>query len=331
MSGLNDQILAKFLTRTPFYADGWGDEAAIADVIALLAERREPAKIDITWSKPNGRACEGYFRSPADAHIPLPPESRTAYVRFELPDVIAAEDEPLPPVCVYLAGTGDQGYLGRRIVSAPLVQRGIGAIILENPYYGRRKPRGQRYIAPQRFIDQLMMNYATIEEGRALLRWLKDAGYEHVGVAGFSMGGFMAAYIAAATPFAIAAAPCAAGNSAGPTFTESPLSQALAWDRLQDGLDVDARERFLDLVGSYALTSWAPPVDPESAVILGMKEDLIIPPDEVRALHNHWPGARLRWIDGTHMSGVVGRVRAVREAVYDAFSIRIYKASRETS
>jgi len=291
-----------------------------------LAEPNEPAEIEVQWSKPGGRVAEGFFRSPAADAIPLPAEARTAYFRLELPE--PTEDEPPPPVCVYLAATGDQGYLARRLISAPLVRRGIGAVVLENPYYGVRRPRAQKYIAPQRFVDQLMMNYATVEEGRALLRWLKERGFEHVGVAGYSMGGFMAAYVAAATPFEIAAAPCAAGNSAGPTFTESPLAEVPAWDVLQDGLDMDARQKFLELVNHYTLSRWNPPIDAESAIIVGLTHDLIIPPAEVEALHAHWPGSRLRWVNASHMSGVYGRVRAVREAIYDAFSIRIYKATR---
>lgn len=329
MPKFNDQLLAMFLKRTPFYAGGWGDEGLIRDVMERLAAPDDPSPIDVRWSRPGERVAEGYFRSPVADVIPLPAEACTAYFRLELPKV--RDGEPPPPVCIYLAATGDQGYLARRMISGPLVRRGIGALVLENPYYGTRRPRGQRFVAPQRFVDQLMMNYATVEEGRALLAWLKGEGFEHVGVAGYSMGGFMAAYVAAATPFAIAAAPCAAGNSAGPTFTESPLAQVPAWDVLQDGLGIDARTKFLELVNSYTLTRWDPPVDAESAIIVGLTHDLIIPPAEVKALHAHWPGSRLRWVNASHMSGVYTRVRAVREAIYDAFSIRLYKASRAST
>lgn len=329
MPSFNDQLLAKFLKRTPFYADGWGDEGLIQTVMDRLSSPGPPQKIDVKWSKPGERVAEGFFRSPVADDVPLPPEARTAYFRLELPEPIPGE--PAPPVCVYLAATGDQGYLARRMISGPLVRRGIGALVLENPYYGQRRPRTQKYVAPQRFVDQLMMNYATVQEGRALLAWLKDRGFDHVGVAGYSMGGFMSAYVAAATPFAVAAAPCAAGNSAGPTFTESPLSEVPAWDVLQDGLSMDAREKFLELVNNYTLSKWDPPVDPESAIILGLKKDLIIPPSEVEALHAHWPGSRLRWVNASHMSGVYGRVRAVREAIYDSISIRVFKASRDGS
>ncbi len=327
MSSFNDQLLAMFLTRTPFYPNGWGDEALIQELVDRLASMSEPADIDVKWSKPGGRVSEGFFRSPVADLVPLPPEACTAYFRMELPP--HRDGEPPPPVCVYLAGTGDQGYTGRRLISAPLIRRGIGAVVLENPYYGQRRPKGQKFIAPQRFVDQLMMNYATVEETRSLLRWLRQRGFEHVGVAGYSMGGFMAAYVAASTPFAIAAVPCAAGNSAGPTFTESPLSKVPAWDALQAGLDTDARGKFLDLMSNYTLSSWAPPVDAESAIIVGLDQDIIIAPSEVEALHAHWPGSRLRWVKGSHMSSVWGRVRAIREAVYDSFSIRVFKETRE--
>ena len=326
MPSFNDQLLAKFLKLRPFYPDGWGDEGLIRDVMARLSEPAPPAKIEVQWSHPGERISEGFFRSPAADVLPLPAEACTAYFQLHLPE--PRHDQPPPAVCLYLAATGDQTYVARRVVASPLVRKGIGALILENPYYGNRRPKDQKYVAPRRFVDQLMMNYATVEEGRALLHWLRENGFEHVGVAGYSMGGFMSAYVAASTPFPIAAIPCAAGNSAGRTFTDTPLAEVPDWDALSDTQSPDAKARFLELLSAYTLSQWDPPVDPESAIIVGMRHDQIIPADEVAALHEHWKGSRLRWVEGGHMSAIVGRVRAMREAIYDAFSIRIYKASQ---
>lgn len=325
---LPDRLLAKLLARTPFYAEGWGDPGLIREVMHRLAEPTDPVPIEVRWSRRNGLAAEGWFPSPV-ADLPVPPRARTAYFRMDLPP--EEVDEPSPPVCIFLAATGDQGYAMRRLITAPLVRRGVGSILLQNPYYGTRKPPRQKSVAPRRFVDQLLMNYATVEESRSLLAWLKAQGFEHVGVSGYSMGGFMAAYVAAATPFAVAAVPCAAGNSAGPTFTESPLSAVPDWASLGDEMegDEDPRVRFLELVNAYTISRWEPPVDPQSAIIVALRQDAIIPVSEVMALHEHWPGSRLRWIEGSHATNVFGRVRAIREAVYDAFAIRLYRAGAE--
>ena len=92
--------------------------------------------------------------------------------------------------------------------------------------------------------------------------------------------------------------------------------------RLQSTGGHDTTDRWPELAALGAA------VDAESAIIVGMRQDQIIPPAEVEALHRHWVGSRLRWVEGSHMSAIVGRVRAMREAIYDAFSIRIYKASQ---
>ena len=49
------------------------------------------------------------------------------------------------PVVFHFAGTGDQDFWRRRLFLAqPLIsQHNVGSIIIENPYYGCRKPKAQ--------------------------------------------------------------------------------------------------------------------------------------------------------------------------------------------
>jgi hypothetical protein len=46
------------------------------------------------------------------------------------------------PLCIQLAATGDQGlWKRRRFIAQPLLAQGIGSLILENAYYGSRRPK----------------------------------------------------------------------------------------------------------------------------------------------------------------------------------------------
>jgi hypothetical protein len=49
------------------------------------------------------------------------------------------------PVVLHYAGTGDQGYTRRRVILAkPLMnEHKIGSVIIENPFYGTRRPKEQ--------------------------------------------------------------------------------------------------------------------------------------------------------------------------------------------
>src|SRR5688572_28580176 len=80
----------------------------------------------------------------------------------------------------------------RKAVYGPLVPLGIDLLILENPYYGLRRPLRAQNASVLTVADQVQMNVATLLEAIALLRWAKPR-YERRAVAGYSMGGHMAA------------------------------------------------------------------------------------------------------------------------------------------
>jgi hypothetical protein len=65
--------------------------------------------------------------------------------RFELVVPINQEHRRLRPRVIQLAGTGDHGFGGRRrSLALPLARdHGVASLILENPYYGPRKPKQQ--------------------------------------------------------------------------------------------------------------------------------------------------------------------------------------------
>jgi hypothetical protein len=50
-------------------------------------------------------------------------------------------------LALHLAGTGDHGFSRRLVTALPLVSEGIAALILESPYYGRRRPIHQVRVA----------------------------------------------------------------------------------------------------------------------------------------------------------------------------------------
>ena len=182
-------------TAGSFSPAGGGDLAPMREVQAQGFEPGPSREIDINWEKEtriDGTVVRhGRFTSP-DIGLSLPDESRTAYIEWLMPEYASSAT----PVCLHLAATGDEGFTRRREAFAlPLAKSGIGSMILENPYYGIRRPAGQHSKMIRCFSDIWAMGVAAIQEGRALSRWLLTQGYPRQAACGISMGGHMAAKV----------------------------------------------------------------------------------------------------------------------------------------
>jgi dienelactone hydrolase len=305
------------------FSHGWGDPEALDLLIEAAQDVGPPRTIDIRWrrGKRSWRGhhiFRGWFQSPTP-ELPLPPATRSAYVEMLLPS--EPFSDPRPAMAVHLAGTGDATFAGRRQIAKPLLDRGIGAVILENPFYGGRKPPEQTATILRKVEHQIMMNLATVQEARAILDWLRREGFELLGTTGYSMGGFMSSFAAASMPYPVAATPCASGDSAVPTLLHSPLSSMVDWDRLAEdtGSIESAKARMGELLDQLALRHFDPPVEPRAAIIMGTTRDEFIPVAQPRALHQHWSGSELRWMEGGHTSGWALHGGEIRDGIFDAF------------
>ncbi len=65
----------------------------------------------------------------------------------------------------------------------------MGALILENPFYGSRKPPSQTRSQLLHVSDLFVLGLSLMLESVVLKLWLEEAGLGPVGVTGASMGG----------------------------------------------------------------------------------------------------------------------------------------------
>ncbi|MBZ4418035.1 alpha/beta hydrolase family protein [Myxococcus sp. RHSTA-1-4] len=322
-----DVLFAGLARRARLFTDGWGDERFLEDVVVGTAFLPEPARLIPVWGEPASRregvVRDGTFTSPLPL---LAPAARTGHVRW-----LSAGEARGHAACVVLAASREEGFALRERLYAPLVREGIDCFLLENPYYGLRRPLGQRGGALRTVSDHVLMNLGMVEEARALLSWLRGAGYARLGVAGYSMGGYMAALTAALFPEPVAVAALAAGASPVPVFTRGLLSWSIAFEEL-DGSRRDAGQararlgRIFDLAN---LTKFPPPRQPGAAILLACRKDGFVPAAETRALHAHWKQSELRWVNAGHVSAIVTERAALRAAVRDALA-RVQRPSMGT-
>lgn len=235
------------LLLTRFFTKGWGKPEHLKKIFELrrrLANREialsyvepnYPVTITHQEIKSDHQILEGHFHTPFANYLPelLPPESEKAYFQVILPTKWKSEN--YRPVCVQYAGTGDHYFWRRRrLMALPMIrERGIGSIILENPFYGLRKPKHQLRSSLQQVSDLFVMGACLILESLVLFHWCDRQGFWPLVSHGISMGGHMASLGATVWPKPIALVPCLSWTSASVTFTKGVMTGAIPWHFLE--------------------------------------------------------------------------------------------------
>ena len=327
---LLDRFYAKLSNRLLLFKDGWGDLPLLRELHHLDDRRGPPRIIEIAWEdieeKGGTSFHRGSFASPF-ADLPLPDESRRAYFEWILP----RNASPKTPICMHFAATGDEGFSRRRRAFAlPLLKEGIGSLILENPYYGRRRPKRQHKKTLNRFSDLMAMGGAAVEEGLSLLGWLRREGYTRLGVCGISMGGSMAAQVAVQVEEPVAMIGCVTAHSASAVFTEGILKNYLDWEGLNREIegDIQAIDLMRQLLDRTDIRRFPPPIRPEAAFLVAAKYDDYIPMASAETVHTQWPGSTMRWLESGHVGAFLFHRSDFLAAIRDAFT-RLTKAPSE--
>jgi len=348
MTSLLDRLYASRSNRLLFFKDGWGDLRRLREISRRGSHLEPPRPIEVRWEESveteTALIHRGAFPSPY-TDLPLPAESRSALFELLLPNGASRET----PICIHFAATGDEGFARRRrALALPLLRERIGSLILENPYYGRRRPPGQHAKMLNRFSDLWAMGGAAVEEGRSLMQWLRREGYERLGVCGISMGGSMAARVALLEERPVAMIGCITAHSASAVFTEGILKNYLAWEVLNRELNgaksgtMLNRERhgketaielnrevndaapamtlMRELLDLTDLRRFPPPRQPEAAFLVAASRDAYIPPASAALLHTHWPGSTMRWLGTGHVGAFLFHRHDFLQAVRDAFT-----------
>ena len=306
-----DLAVAWLSRRSKLFSHGWGDEALIARLSDRGSYFDPPSQITLNWRAGYERRGitrhDGTFLSPLEL---LPEHTRTVHVR-------AWTRAEHTAACVILAASRDEGFRMREHIFGGLIARGLDLYFLENPFYGsRRAPEG---LSRMTVSDHGLMALGMVLEARALLEHLRSR-YLKMVIAGYSMGGHMAAITAAVSPFAVGCAALATGAAASSIYTRGLLSWSVDLDALGSAPDLraPARERLLQLFDVADVTRYPLPVRPDAAVIAGCKRDGYVLSSETERLHQYWKGSALRWIPAGHFSALVTSRRALCDCVGQA-------------
>ncbi|XP_069129832.1 protein ABHD18-like [Argopecten irradians] len=187
-----------------------------------------------TVEKKNMRTIEGHFTSPFERHLPgvMPEKARTAKFKLILPKDWQSEN--YKPVCLQLAGTGDHGFRNREErMAVPLLKKGIASLLVENPFYGSRKPKTQTRSFLLHVNDLFVMGAGLTLESLVLLRWCESQGYGPLGITGISLGGHMACLAATNWHKPLVLVPCLSWTTASSVYTKGVLRNGINWKKLE--------------------------------------------------------------------------------------------------
>ncbi|KAH8405423.1 hypothetical protein KR222_011519 [Zaprionus bogoriensis] len=249
---------------TRFFEKGWGKPENLRRVFQFrkiiscretcfkLVPRDYPVEITKKKKYSDSTLIEGNFTTPLELHIPgvVPEAAQKAYFQLLIPNKWNNEEHK--PICIHLAGTGDHFFWRRRnFIAKPLLKEAnIGSIILENPFYGLRKPDDQIRSNLHNVSDIFVMGGCLILECLVLLHWCERNGFGPLGVTGLSMGGHMASLAATNWPKPLVLVPCLSWSTASAVFTTGVMSQSINWDMLETQYYSDGqfRERLSKMV-----------------------------------------------------------------------------------
>ena len=292
-----DAISARALARTPphkrVFRRGWGDPEALTAYLQEAAAATPLPDLPVAEGpeRPVGGLVERdlTFESPGRY---LPEASRLARARLVAPPGATGR------AVVLMASWNDHGYAGRAKLAAGLAARGIASALLEQPFYGARRavPGDEQPIAT--VADFMWMGRSAVLEGRVLADHLRRRGYR-VGVSGYSMGGNMAGFLAAAMPFPVATALLAAPFSPGPPFLHGILRTTISWEAL-GGDTPEVRDRLSEVLHSASILRFPAPPHTRAAVLVAATRDGYVPTAAAQAVHRHWPGSELEWVNAGH-------------------------------
>ncbi|KRZ89165.1 Uncharacterized protein T08_9255, partial [Trichinella sp. T8] len=211
-------------------------------------------------------------------------------------------------------------------------QMGIGSVLLENPFYGYRKPAEQRRSCLRYVTDLFVMGVCLIFESAVLLNWLIKKGNWPLGLTGISLGGHMASLAAACYSKPVAIVPCLSWTTASAVFTQGVMARAIPWNTLEKQCtdEFGSSEIYHLLSSQYwdlmhvvmdeftHLGKFSNPIDPSLAIVVAALNDAYVPRSGVANLNSIWPEAEIRYVNTGHIGGYLFRQSEFRLAISDA-------------
>jgi pimeloyl-ACP methyl ester carboxylesterase len=284
--------------------------ADLADAAATFP--RPPRGIPVTAGRKGRKELDGgrvqmlRFDSP---FVAANPELRKAYAKHTRNASAWAQhwrhdDGVRPTLCVVHGFFASPFWLNSALFSLPwYYEHGYDVLLYVMPFHGPR----QHPLRPVNGSGLFAHGIAHFNEAiaqaicdlRVLVDHLEESGVPAIGLTGLSLGGYVSALLATVEErlrVVIANAPVVdIGALARQWF---PASLLVAGASRMHGIPIADLERALRV---HSPLNYQPVVPKQRRMIIGGLGDRLAPPDQARALWEHWGRPRLHWYPGNHM------------------------------
>lgn len=240
---------------------------------------------------------------------PLCPELQDAYSRHRRNRLAHVQYWRHPggprPTLIFLHGYFASPYrINSWGFSLPwFYKKGYDIALYTLPFHGARHSRRQ-IVNGLGFFGHGMahMNESmrhAVQDVRVLINFLEAEGAPAVGVSGLSLGGYLAALLAAVEPrlaFAIPNSPAVSLIDMMMGWQPSGALLKMVCGRY--GIPV---EELRHGTAFHCPLTYRPAIDADRLMVIGGAGDRFTPPRLVRLLHEHWAGSHLHWFPGNHI------------------------------
>lgn len=297
--------------RSKVFVGGWGEPESLGLFDRGLTAADPLPDLELEWGRKEEhrgfRIRRATVTSPVADLLPL--DARVMTVEWIEPSQGADR------TVILLPAWNDEQFAARRKFSTALASEGISSLIADVAFYGARRINPTSTPAIRTVGEFALMGYSAVAEARGLVATATAGGQG--GVAGYSMGGNLAAAVSATVARPIATAPLAASHGPAPVYLRGALRRAIDWRALGDR--EAARSRLEDILTKASVLHLPPMAHHPAAVLVCGARDGFVLPAFSRDLAAHW-GAELRTVHGAGHGTLLWRHRPLLiQAIVDSF------------
>ena len=316
-SKLGQQV---YRNKPLLFSQGWGDANVFSSIHSWDAFRSTPDPVQINWQGKSVYQDQVYCREAnfisAFDHTSLALETRRACFRIVLP-----EKNFSGPLYIHLAASGDEGFEYRyRTMALPLARKGIASIILENPFFGQRRPAKQHKVRLRFVSDLLLLGALAVQDVRALLWNFREKHQGLIGVTGISMGGHLTALAAALCQEKIAVVPCLAPHSGAAVFVDGLTAKHIDWQRLavEAGGMKQARTLLRQVLEFTSIENLPKPSVVQAVRGVSARHDGFVPWSSSLVWQRHWQQTSFLSVRGGHVKNILLRKKLFQQLLFEA-------------
>jgi dienelactone hydrolase len=286
-----------------------GDQANVPERYRLAAHQF-PYEMQIRAELPTSGILIYDVRFPSPIETPYR-ENNTVHGEYYRPAV-----EGRFPGVVVLDILGGAEQIVSRSLATQFARNGIGAIFMQMPYYGPRRPPGSSVrLVSSNYQHSLEAVRQTVLDIRRTVAWLEarpEIDNKRLGIVGTSLGSFMGSLAAEMEPKVSRVVLLLGGGGIVDGYYDDPRFKPFRalWETLGG-----TREKLAQMLAPVDPLTCAANLKDRKVLIMAGKRDDIVPPRMTEALWKATGQQKIIWYDCTHAGAALYIVPALEHMV----------------